>query len=314
MPGAALSPRLLAVRIGDATVAAQERLNATRLLVQACRSQASAPTRALRELVPVLAALGDSGPLARDLHTRQLDLLRAHDDVVTLLQSTVALLESSSRRLVRDELAAVLVAARLGRPELDRTLRRVLRQKPETIDIVAAALRCGVRAAGGASLLLDAWHDADARHPGALDEATAMAWFRRQPATFVDELTFVLRHERSADARIRCLLALGGTDEAAAAPVLFAALDSPHLDESIAAAFALAHLPPDVLEAVAAQHGTDGEPLLRIALARARVPLALPWLDALGLDDVARRRLHHGDRQAFGEFVVWFRDRAAFGG
>ncbi|MBL8754782.1 MAG: hypothetical protein JNK15_15870 [Planctomycetes bacterium] len=310
---APLRPDALAACIGDAKFPAAERLAATRLLVLACRGQAPNPTRALRALVPVLAACGDRGPLARDLHTRMLELVRAHDDVVALLQSSVALLESSSRRLNRDELGLLTVAARLDRPELDRTLRRVLRQKTDAIDAIAAAMRCGVRPQGGARLLLDAWTDAAARDATRFDDRTAMAWFRCQPDRFVAELTDLLRSERNADRRIRIVLALGGTDAAAAASPLFAALHATHHDEALAAAFALSHLPPDVLEDLAREHGTDGEPMLRLALARADAPIARPWLLALDLSPRDLARLRHGDRRDLADAITWFRERAALG-
>ncbi|MFY9344251.1 MAG: hypothetical protein WAT39_17300, partial [Planctomycetota bacterium] len=80
-----------------------------------------------------------------------------------------------------------------------------------------------------------------------------------------------------------------------------------------AAAFALAQLPPSALRTLQPASGSDHEWLLRAALARADLPAARGWIDALALAPTERELLHRGPLARFPEVAGWFRDRAAAG-
>jgi hypothetical protein len=82
-----------------------------------------------------------------------------------------------------------------------------------------------------------------------------------------------------------------------------------HFEEAHAAAFALAHLPPALLQSLATDAAIETTFLLRAALARAGVPAAQPWLQALALDAAELQLLRAGPLARFPEVANWFRDR-----
>jgi hypothetical protein len=234
-------------------------------------------------------------------------------ELLRLLGASLVALDTAGKRLGGTDLAVVVVAARLGEEATDRALRRLALKHPDAIEAIAASLRCDVRPHGGGRLLLDLWDDMQNRRTAPRDECVALAWFRQQPARVFTELADELQGCRHTERRVRCLLALGASDDAAMAAVLRTHMRSGHHAEAHAAAFALAHLPGRQLTDIASQEELDDEYLLRAALARADAAVARPWLAALDLRASDRHRLHHGTLADFPEVALWFRDRTLLG-
>lgn len=219
-----------------------------------------------------LAGLGDTTAGERALHARALAALRADPAVDTHLTVRLrrlasggddrgrgghALADARSTGSVRDtladltldDLARIAVAARLDSAAADAALLDLVRRRPACGELVAAALRCGVRDEGAAHLLLDAWCDLTAR--GILDAAdtTPMAWFVLQPPPLFAAVAAELTTTRSAPRRVHCLLALGQATDAASLRHLLEHLVAAPFLEAHAAAFALSHRPRPQLAA-----------------------------------------------------------------
>jgi hypothetical protein len=306
------SPQTLAHIVADDGRAPPDRLAAAAGLLHALRASQAAASFAFPALLDSVASLDDRSGASAQLHGRLLDLLRRDAAMQTALAEALTALEARRTPTSRADLAVLTVAARLGADALDQRLRRVVRRHPDAIDAVAAALRCDVRPHGGARLLLDLWSEVARRGP--LDDAAGAArWFAGQPAGMVPELAAELATTRAAERRLRCLLALGQATEATAVPTLLARLRSSRHDDAHAAAFALSNLPRSCLTPLVAEAGSEAQFLLRAALARADLPAAKPWIDALALSPVERQRLHHGPLAEFPEVAGWFRERAASG-
>ncbi len=304
--------RELGVQVASSHATPTERMAAQQTLLAGCRATAPDSPRAFRALVEALAAAGDHDLKSRHLHAAMLQPLR-DGELLRQLGASLGALDAAGQRLGCNELAVVVVAARLGEASTDRALRRLARRHPDAVDAIAAALRCDVRSHGGGRLLLDLWDDVQSRRSAPGDERVAMAWFRQQPPSVFTELAAELPTCRSTERRVRCLLALGASDDAAMAAVLRTHMRSSHHAESHAAALALAHLPVRLLADIASQEELDGEYLLRAALARADVAVARPWIAALDLRAGDRHRLRHGTLADFPEVALWFRDRGLLG-
>lgn len=302
--------RELAAVVADSDRPAADRLAATRSLLTACRSFSPDPEGAMAALLVAMAAAGDFGTTPA-VHQAQLGLLRDSVCARSLLTRHLVALDAPDQGLDRDGTAALVVATRLGGDANDALVRRVVRRHPDGAGFVAAALRCGVRPAGGARLLLDLWHDLANRGLAGDDPATARAWFGAQPAALFAELDQELASSRLSDRRQRCLLALGIAADDATLPTLLAHAGSRHHDEAHAAAFAIAGLPRTVLAKVVPLADDDEAGLLRAALARAEHPAAKPWVEALGLRPSERRLLREATLAQFPAVVVWFRARGA---
>lgn len=298
------SLRTLTGRLDDATAPVDERLAAATTLLQFARAPGGTGAAAFEALLKATAAADDRGEGACRLRGLLLELWRKDASGRAALAHALEAAEAARQPWTDRGRAAIAVAARLGTTLHDGLLQRLARRKPEAIDIIAQALRGDARA-DGARLLLDLWGDAAART--SIDDAVVAArWFAGQPAEMMQELLREFEASRHGDRRCRCLLALGHARDATPVPLLLARLHSGHHREAHVAAFALAHLPPDVLAPLAT---ASGHFLLRAALARADLAAARPWIDELRLSPAERQRLHHGPLAGFPEVAAWFRER-----
>jgi hypothetical protein len=309
------APAELAHRVADAARLSQDRLAATAALLAACRPQAPEPGAAFAALLEALAACGDHGTIGT-LHRRQLELVRESPHALSLLHARLVRLDTPRATPAgatpnREDVAAIVVAARLDEPRCDAWLRRIVCRQPRCGDFVAMALRCGAREHGGAALLLDTWHDLALRGIAGDDAATARAWFGGQVASLLREVGDELRHSRSQLRRTHGLLALGAADGGGTLPELLAHVRSRHRHEAHVAAFALAQLPRDVLDDVAPLAADGDAWLLRAALARAGHAAAEPWLAAMTLRPAEQRLVRSASLAEFPEVASWFRERGA---
>ena len=293
---------------------AATRLAAARELVQRTRHTAPAAGATLSTLLLSLAGFGD-----RDAGERQL-----HDEVLRLCDDAAWLREALQQRLERLSapgappdrlgLATVTVAARLGTTALDDALRAVVRRHPDTMDAVAAALRCDRRRDGGANLLLDCWQDLAARGRIADEAATAARWFHDQPAATYAGVRDQLQQTRERNRRRVCLLALAAADDAASCQCLAGLLHAPRRDEANLAAFALSRLPRPLLQPLVADAEAADASLLRAALAAAELPASRPWLRQRSLRPDQLHKLRHATADDFTELASWFRRDQPAGG
>jgi hypothetical protein len=298
------SLRALADRLDDAAAPVDERLAAATALLQLVRTPGATGAAAFEALLTATAAADDRGEGASRLRGLLLELWRQDAPARTSLANALELAEAARQPWTDRSRAAVFVAARLGTTLHDGLLQRLARRQPAAIDTIAEALRRDGRA-GAARLLLDLWSDAAAR-ARVEDAAVAARWFADQSTAMTRELLREFEASRHSDRRLRCLLALGHARDATPVPLLLARLRSGHYHEAHVAAFALAHLPPEVLAPLAT---AGGHFLLRAALARADVPAARPWIDELRLAPHERSLLHDGPLDGFPEVASWFRER-----
>jgi hypothetical protein len=146
------------------------------------------------------------------------------------------------------------------------------------------------------------------------DETVPCRWFAGQPVQVFDELERTLRATRSAPRRVQCLLALGqGTGDEGLQTLLEHLQRAPFL-EAHAAAFALSQRPRRQLDLLVPRARSGDMFLLRAALARAAVPAATAWIDALALDAAERALLADGAFADFPRVASWFRDRTLSSG
>jgi hypothetical protein len=286
---------------------AATRLAAARELLQRTRPSAPAANTTLTTLLLSLAGFGD-----RDAGERQL-----HDEVLRMCDDAAWLRESLAMRLERLSapggppdrlgLATVTVAVRLGTPELDDAVRAVVRRHPDTMDVVAAALRCDRRRDGGTDLLLACWQDLAARGRIPDEVATAARWFHDQPAATYAGLRDQLQHTRDRDRRRVCLLALAAANDAASCRCLAELLHAPRRDEANLAAFALSRLPRPLLQPLVAAAEAADASLLRAALAAADLPASRSWLRQRSLRPDQLHKLRHATADDFPELSSWFR-------
>jgi hypothetical protein len=296
--------------LADAQRPATVRLAAAERLAAAARGPRSEGAAAFEALVETLAGLGDHDAYQRSLHGQALEIVRDDAHLIELLAARLQRTEARRAATDRDELAALTVAARVGERQLDHAIQRAVRRHPSLTEPLAAALRCGVRRTGTAALLLGVWQDLAARGDLELDDTGPCAWFSGQsPSTFA-ELAQELHRSRSEPQRVRCLLALGQGSDAESLALLLDRLQRAPFLEAHAAAFALSHRPRRQLTPLVAQARADDMFLLRAALARAAVPAATVWTDALALGDAERALLAHGAFPDFPRVASWFRDRA----
>lgn len=305
------SPEELGQRFADSRLNPGERLRAFDRLLETARAATGDGAAARAACIELLAGSGDGGDglLRGEAYTR----LRSAPGMLGELRSRLIRLDADptdAGQPFRTAMAAVFVATNVADRELDQWLRRGVRHRPDLVTGVLAAARSGLRPHGTANLLFDLWTLLDARGAVA-DEATlAATWFAGQPAVVFAEALEVLRTTRSATTRQRCLLALGHADDDATVPALQRTMRAAPRDDALVAAFALGCLPHAVLASLAAA-AADDDWLLHAALARAGLPAALAWLDALDLrpDELARfRRATLAD---WAGVAPWFRDRVA---
>ena len=277
------APRELAERIHDRQRDVADRLAAGQQLLRAIRPGSMAAREAADEFFLALAACGDRNQAEIALHGQLLEELRANGAMLVRLEHRLASVPARNERseaasatavdaanrdvssrdasatgdaidgLTATSLAAIVVAARVENDRLDLALRRALRRNGAVAEVLAGALRCGIRVTGATELLLDCWHDEVAIDRQADSPQWAEFWFRGQATTTFDQLSVVLSSTHSMDARVRCLLAMGCVHDHATLPHLLAGLASPRRAEAYAAACGLASLPHRVLKPIVAQ-------------------------------------------------------------
>jgi hypothetical protein len=96
-------------------------------------------------------------------------------------------------------------------------------------------------------------------------------------------------------------------DGSTLAPLL-AELAAPRRVEACAAACGLATLPHRVLKQLLSQAKLEQSGLLRAALARAGMPQANRWIQALALSKPQLRLMRTGPVTRFSEVAAWFRN------
>lgn len=209
-----------------------------------------------------------------------------------------------------DATATVALAARWQDRDVDQALLRTIRRTPAWLDVVAAALRSGVRSEGAGRLLLDAWSDLATRSELHTDAGQlARAWFAGQPGDLFDELLDEFAASRIAQRRQICLLALGHCPDARALATLLQVVAASHRGEAMAAAYALAHLPHALLEPLVARALDERDGLLRAALASAGLPATRAWLRDLPWNAAERARFADPSWTDFPLLVTWLRER-----
>jgi len=191
---------------------------------------------------------------------------------------------------------ALVAAARLGEPGLDRLLRDACRGKPARSNRLAAALASIERRAGRTGLLLDLWQSLQDR--GLVRDAGYLAerWFRGLPAVTTLELATVARSTGKASRRRQCITALGARRDSRALPYLLDLIAGPRHGDAVMAAHALAELSPaDVDAQLLALHRRSRRPhLLLAALAGMRSPRVQARIQAMELTAAEREFLATG--------------------
>lgn len=306
----AAAPEELGRRFTDGRLDPAERLRAFDRLLEVARGAGADALLARTACIEQLAGGGDGGDglLRGEAYTR----LRTSPGMLGELRSRLIRLDADpdgGGQPFRAAMATVFVASNIADRELDQWLRRVVRHRPDLVTGVLAAARSGLRPHGTATLLLDLWALLDARGAVA-DEATfAATWFVGQPAVVLAEVGELLRTSRSAPTRQRCLLALGHAADDTTVPVLLRTMRTAARGEALTAAFALGTLPHPVL-APLADDAADDDWLLHAALARAGLPAARAWLEALDLRPHELARFARATLADWPGVAPWFRDRA----
>ena len=303
-------PTELSHRIRDRALGVPKRLAAAHRLLRATRAGSSAARFATDQLLLALAACGDLDHNEIALHEQLLDEVRSSGPVLVRLEHRLVSLPSRNRdhsELDHKALAAILVAARVENDRLDQAIRRALRRNDAIADVVASALRCGVRANGSSQLLLDCWHDQVAIGKQEDTQQWAEFWFRGQAATSFAQLKHLHARSHSAPERVRCLLAMGCVSDDSTLPRLLAELAAPRRIEACAAACGLASLPHRVLKTLLPKANLQNAGLLRAALARAGMPESKRWIEALALSKPQLQLMRTGSIIRFSEVAAWFR-------
>lgn len=308
----------LSHRVNDRTLRIPERLAAAQRLLRATRAGSSAARHATDQLLLALAGCGDLDQDEVALHEQLLDEVRSNGPVLVRLEHRLVSLPSrnhnrsrlghSSSLLNHDELAAIMVATRVENSRLDQALRRALRRNDAIADVIASALRCGVRAEGSAQLLLNCWHDQVAIGKQENTSKWAEFWFRGQAANSFAQLSSVHATSHSAPERIRCLLAMGCVHDKSTLKTLLAGLAAPRRIEACAAACGIATLPHHVLKLLLPKAKLQNAGLLRAALARAGMPEANRWIQNLALSKPRLRLMRTGPITRFSEVAAWFQN------
>ncbi|MCA8954141.1 MAG: hypothetical protein KDE27_31830 [Planctomycetes bacterium] len=204
-------------------------------------------------------------------------------------------------------LAALTVAARLGTRDFDTTIQRIVGRRPAAIEVVAAALRLPVRD-GAADLLLACWSEIERRQEvdGGL---LALRLFAGQAPSVFATVATRLESAQSAPQRVRCLLALGSCNDSRFVDVLLDWATASCRAEAYAAAWSLGRLPHAWLDQAAVRAAAaPGAFVLRAALARAGLPAAAAWTDAVALSQDERDLLRSAGYPLFPRVAEWFRD------
>lgn len=260
--------------LADANAAPALRLLAGQHLLRALETD---PT-SLRELAPLLTsalAAVPSAPLAAAADSPATDLAAELSAAAATSPRYVAWLRQTLQQVANTtsapglaEQADLVVAARLGNRELDAAVVRVVRRWSDLAPVLAAALRTAPdRCPGRAELRLDAWQALAVR--GDQDDGidSARLWFGGAPAATFAELSEQLAGARTAARRLRCLLAMGCCVDGRTLQPLLQQLESARLDDGLAAAYALAHLPHRDLTPLVSGARSDRDAwLLRAAL------------------------------------------------
>ena len=308
-----LSAADLSQRVGDRTLDAAERLDAAQRLLRATRAGSTAARHATDHVLLALAGCGDLDRREVALHQELLDEVRSNGSVLVRLEHRLASLPARNRdrsELTQQALAAIVVAARVENDRLDQGLRRALRRNDAIADVVAAALRCGVRQQGTTQLLLDCWHDQVAIGKQQNTDRWAEFWFRGQADETFADLARVHQKSHSSPERIRCLLAMGCVHDDSTVKPLLAGLVAPRRLEACAAAIGIASLPHRVLKKLLPKAKAHDAGLLRAALARAGMPHAKRWLQTLALSKPQLELMRRGPITRFSEVAAWFRKSA----
>ena len=303
----------LSQRVGDRNLDAAERLDAAQRLLRATRAGSTAARHATDHVLLALAGCGDLDRREVALHQELLDEVRSNGSVLVRLEHRLASLPTRNRdrsELSQQALAAIVVAARVENDRLDQGLRRALRRNDAIADVVAAALRCGVRQQGTTQLLLDCWHDQVAIGKQQNTDRWAEFWFRGQADETFAELARVHQSSHSSQERIRCLLAMGCVHDDSTVKPLLAGLVAPRRLEACAAAIGIASLPHRVLKNLLPKAKAQEAGLLRAALARAGMPHAKRWLQTLALSKPQLELMRRGPITRFSEVAAWFRKSA----
>ena len=283
-PDPSLTRRMHAARNRDLSV--PERLAAAQHLLRATRAGSSAARHATDQLLLAMAGCGDLNQADIALHEQLLDEVRSNGPVLMRIEHRLISLPSRNRdgsELSHKALAAILVATRVENARLDQAIRRALRRNDAIAEVVASALRCGIRANGSTQLLLDCWHDQVAIGKQENTPKWAEFWFRGQAATSFAQLANIHSRSHSAPERVRCLLAMGCVPDGSTLPPLLSQLTAPRRVEACAAACGLASLPHRILKQLLPKAKLQNASLLRAALARAGMPEANRWMQHLAL-------------------------------
>lgn len=304
-------PNDLSNRVRNRDLSVPERLAAARHLLRATRAGSSAARHATEQLLLALAGCGDLDQADITLHEQLLDEVRSNGPVLMRIEHQLVSLPSRTRdrsELSHKELAAILVAARVENARLDQAIRRALRRNDAIAEVVASALRCGIRTNGSTQLLLDCWHDQIAIGKQENTPKWAEFWFRGQADTSFAQLANIHSRSHSAPERVRCLLAMGCVHDDSTLPPLLSQLTTPRRVEACAAACGLASLPHRILRQLLPKAKLQNASLLRAALARAGMPEADRWIQALALRKPQLHLMRTGSITRFAEVAAWFRN------
>ena len=191
---------------------------------------------------------------------------------------------------------ALVAAARLAAPGLDRLVREACRGRPARCDRLAAALASVEYRDGRVGLLLDLWQALADRGLVANPRRLAERWFQGLPAATTLELATVARATGKASRRRQCILALGARRDSRALPYLLDLIAGPRHGDAVIAAHALGQLPPTDVDAhlLALQRRSRRPHLLLAALADMRSPRLQTRIQAMELTGVERQFLAGG--------------------
>jgi hypothetical protein len=304
-------PKELSFRVRNRNLSMPERMAAAQHLLRATRDGSSTARHATDQLLLAMASCGDLDQADITLHAQLLDEIRNNRSVLARLEHHLISLPSRNRdRSERNHemLAAIIVAARTGNTRLDHAIRRALRRNNAIAEVVVGALRCGTRTSDSTQLLLNCWNDQVAIGNQEDTPKWAEFWFRGQAATSFAPLMNAHDRSHSAPERVRCLLAMGCAPDESTLPLLLAQMTSPRRAEVCAAACGLALLPHRVLKQLLPTAKLQNASLLRAALARAGMPEANRWVQALALRKPQLRLLRAGPITRFPEIAAWFRN------
>lgn len=231
-------------------------------------------------------------------------------------------------RLLRNgEPTAELVtgSAMIGGDAVDRALRDAVTGDIEATELAAAAVQRVEDRPRRIELLLALWADletrgldrepaADIASAGASPaEARARRWFAGLPRSSTGELVAQAETTRHAVQRRRCLLALAARADESAAGYLLEVIGGRRFEESLLAAYALAHCPADAIAALLghALRSSRRPELLLAALVGARTEGAAAYVDELRLTEEEHRFLLAGnfDLAQFEIAAALFRNR-----